>query len=140
LRKHPEDIPALADHFLEKLSLEFGRQVRLTSEALERLVAYPWPGNVRQLRSVLETAVAMAPADELRPADLRLDGDGSGLSAGPASLNLEHLEAWAIREALARTAGVHVQAAKLLGIHRETLLNKIKRYGIDRDTSEDLGV
>jgi Nif-specific regulatory protein len=135
LRDHLEDVPALAAHFLAKLNLEYRRQVRLSSEALRRLQAYSWPGNVRQLRSVLEMAVAMAPTDLLRPADLRLDDEGGNPAGGPLSLNLEELEAWAVREAMTRAGGVQVKAAGLLGIHRETLINKIKKYSLDREPS-----
>lgn len=132
LRDHLEDVPALAAHFLEKLSIEYRRRVTLSPEALRRLQTYPWPGNVRQLRMVLETAVAMAPANVLRPADLRLESEQANDASGPPSLQLDEIEAWAIREALGRTGGVQVQAAKLLGIHRDTLINKMKRYGIEK--------
>jgi two-component system response regulator HydG len=130
LRDHPEDIPALADHFLTKLNHEYRRQVSLSPEAIQRLKAHPWQGNVRQLRSVLETAVAMSPADILRPSCLRLKAEEEGAAGVPETLNLEQVEARVIREALGRTAGVLVHAAKLLGIHRETLINKMRKYGI----------
>src|SRR5207302_1253133 len=57
LRERAEDIPALAEHFLQQLTRESGRRVRLSAAALKRLQQEPWPGNVRQLRSVLESAV-----------------------------------------------------------------------------------
>jgi Nif-specific regulatory protein len=132
LREHAEDVPALAAHFLGKLNLEYRRQVRLSPEALQRLQEYHWPGNVRQLRTVLETALAMAPEDVLRPADLRLGVDEGSGEGRAESLNLEEMEARAIREALRRSSGVLVKTAKMLGIHRETLINKIRKYGIDR--------
>jgi Nif-specific regulatory protein len=130
LREHAEDIPALAAHFLNRLNLEHRRGFRLAPEALERLRAYAWPGNVRQLRTVLEAAVVTTGGDVLRPSDLRLGGDG-GPDSEDGCLNLEVLEARAIREAVART-GVLVHAARLLGIHRETLINKMKKFGIER--------
>jgi DNA-binding NtrC family response regulator len=133
LRDHAEDVPALAAHFLAKLNLEYRRKVRLSPDAQQKLQDYTWPGNVRQLRTVLETAVAMSPSDVVYPSALRLESE-----AGPApeSLNLAELEARAIREALARTGGVLVHAAKLLDIHRETLINKMKRYDIERPRTE----
>jgi two-component system, NtrC family, response regulator HydG len=127
LRDHAEDIPALAAHFLKKLNHEYRREIELSPDAVECLQAYSWPGNVRQLRSVLETAVAMARENLLRPPSLRLGHDDGGARD---SLNLEELEARAIAEALRRTNNVLVQAARLLGIHRETLINKMKKYGI----------
>ena len=94
LRDHPEDVPALAAHFLAKVNQEYRRHVRLSPEAVDRLQAYCWPGNVRQLRSVLETAVAMAHTDVLRPADLRLGVESRRTRAETAErFNLEELEA-----------------------------------------------
>jgi Nif-specific regulatory protein len=133
LREHAEDIPALVDHFLGKIRAEFRRRVTLSESALQRLQTYAWPGNVRQLRSVLEMAVAMAEdGATIHAGDLHLSGD-----EGPAdpltSLNLEELEAAAIRRALAQTGGNNTRAAQLLGINRDTLINKIKKYGIERE-------
>jgi transcriptional regulator with GAF, ATPase, and Fis domain len=131
LRQHVEDIPPLVDYFLTRLAVEWGRQVSLTDAALRRLQEYTWPGNVRQLRSVLENAVALSEADELGPEDLLLP---AGAAANqPPSLNLEELEAWAIRQALRQTGSNRSQAARLLGIVRDTLINKIKKYGIEKD-------
>jgi two-component system response regulator HydG len=136
LRDHLEDIPALVEHFLARLTVEYRRRVRLSASALERLQTYTWPGNVRQLRSVLETAVAMTEGDTIHAGDLGLmDELGRREDQGgdqPTSLNLEELEAWAIRQALAQTQGNNSQAARLLGIHRDTLLNKLKKYRIEK--------
>jgi Nif-specific regulatory protein len=129
LRDHAQDIPELVDYFLARLAVEYRRQMKLSDAALQRLKAYSWPGNVRQLRSVLETAVANASGNtrEIQPGDLLLDGS-AGRSDLPASLNLNDLEIWAIRQALAQTGGNNTQAARLLGIHRDTLITKLKKY------------
>ncbi|MFO0878785.1 MAG: sigma 54-interacting transcriptional regulator [Gemmataceae bacterium] len=135
LRDHLEDLPELVEYFLDHLAQEYRRRVTLSEAALERLMSYSWPGNVRQLRSVLEAAVAMASEgatlllrDLNLPTEQHLEGDD------PAhSLNLERMEEWTIRQALARTGHNHTQAARLLGIHRDTLINKLKRYGIGKD-------
>jgi DNA-binding NtrC family response regulator len=132
LRDHAEDIPALVQHFLRKLVVEYRRPVRLTEAALERLRGYSWPGNVRQLRSVLETAVAMSESDTIDAADLPLGPDRLEADEGLPTLNLEALECDAVRQALRRTDGNKAQAARLLGIHRDTLQMKLKKYGIDR--------
>jgi Nif-specific regulatory protein len=132
LREHAEDIPALAAYFLAALNAEYRRNARLSTAALRCLQAYPWPGNVRQLRGVLESAAAMNADDVLETHDLHLPGDDNVCEHGPASLNLEHMEAWLIRKALAKAEGVHTRAAQELGIHRDTLLSKIKKYGIER--------
>jgi Nif-specific regulatory protein len=136
LRDHAEDIPAVVDFFLSRLAVECRRKVRLTEAALRRLQSYSWPGNVRQLRSVLECSVALSDRDTLDVGDLRLpDEASSGRSADatgqPASLDLEELETWAIRQALQRTGGNITQAAKILGCVRDTLASKIKKKGID---------
>jgi two-component system response regulator HydG len=133
LREHREDIPELARHFLARFNSEYHRSVLLTEPALARLQEYSWPGNVRQLRCVLETAVAENQTGAILPSDLRL------LPERPADepeeddcLNLMELEIRAICRALQRTNGNNTQAARLLGIHRDTLIQKLKRYGIER--------
>lgn len=131
LREHVEDIGELVQYFLKKLAVEWGRQIKVSPVALERLQEYSWPGNVRQLRSVLENAVALSDTDTLSPEDLVL---ASGPSpAEPPSLNLEELESWAVRQALRRTGGNITQSARILGIVRDTLASKMKKYGIKRD-------
>jgi DNA-binding NtrC family response regulator len=135
LRDHLEDVPELARNFLARLSAEYRRDVRLSEAALNRLMSYSWPGNVRQLRSVLEAAVAMAgDGGVINAGDLYLPDERAAVTTDrPPSLNLEALEEWAIRQALAETDGNNTQAARLLGIHRDTLINKLKKYRFDKD-------
>jgi len=135
LREHIEDVPELVQHFLESLNKIYRRNVTLSEAAQERLMTYSWPGNVRQLRSVLERAVAMAENSVIHANELHLS-DEPLVEPGecPPTVNLEALEEWAIRQALARTANNNTQAARLLGIHRDTLINKQKKYGITRGT------
>ena len=147
LREHADDIPALAAYFLRKLAVEYRRPLRLDPPALARRQRYPWPGNVRQLRAVLENAVAMADKETLEAGDLRLpdwEEEGRGRESGVRSqesgagpgvlptLNLQDLEIEAIRQALRRTGGNVTAAAEVLGIHRDTLWLKMKRYDIKR--------
>jgi two-component system response regulator HydG len=135
LRERPEDIPALVEHFLARLAVEYRRRVSLSSAALDWLQSYTWPGNVRQLRSVLETAVATTdgPVISVRHLDrLLLDEMPSSAPEQLPTLNLDDLEARAIRQALAQTGGNNTQAARLLGIHRDTLISKMKKFGIER--------
>jgi DNA-binding NtrC family response regulator len=128
LREHAADIPYLIQFFLDKLEVECRRKVRLTDAAVRKLAAYSWPGNVRQLRAVLENAVVMADAEELDTGDFHLPADAA--PGSPRTVNLEELEKWAIPEALKRTGGNKTQAAKLLGINRDTLASKMEKYGI----------
>jgi DNA-binding NtrC family response regulator len=136
LRDHAEDVPALVEHFLARLAVECGRQVRLSDGALRRLQGYSWPGNVRQLRAILENAVVLSEHDTVGEGDLLLPAAASCPATpgdGPASLNLADVEAWAIRQALRRTGGKLAAAAQVLGIVRETLTTKMKKYGIDKE-------
>ena len=129
LREHASDIPELVHFFLELFQREYHSKIRLDPAALERLRTYSWPGNVRQLRSVLEVAVAnVGPSGEIRAEELALSDERLDPLEPPPSLNLAKLEEWAIKQALAQTQGNKTQAAKLLGIHRETLGLKMKLY------------
>jgi transcriptional regulator with GAF, ATPase, and Fis domain len=133
LREHRQDISELTNYFLEKLRTEWGRRVKLSQAAVERLVEFSWPGNVRQLRFVLESAVALQQSDTIDANDLCLPpGPAGPPPASVPSLNLEELEAWAIRHALERTGNNLTQAARILGVVRDTLTNKMHRYGIAR--------
>jgi Nif-specific regulatory protein len=137
LREHIEDLPSLVDRFLDRFAAETGRRKRLSASALQRLSAYAWPGNVRELRTVLESAVMLTDGDEIGADDLWLQG--ATASDQPISLKLEDVEAWAIREALKQTKGNVSAASRILGISRECLSQKIKKYGIPKDGEEEAG-
>ncbi len=129
LREHAEDVPALALHFLANLSKNSTVPFTLTDAALKRLRAYSWPGNVRQLRYLLEGSAAFSRDGVIDATDLHLpEGPIDPTDAIP--LNLESLEEWAIRRALQRTGGAKNRAAELLGLNRDTLNAKIKKYGL----------
>ena len=132
LRKRPEDIPLLVDHFLSKLSADVHRALRLTPAALKRLQTFSWPGNIRQLRSVLEYSAALSDKEVLDEADILLP-TGVAPEQPPPSLNLDELETWAIRRALRQTGGNISQAARLLGVVRDTLRSRLTRRGISRE-------
>jgi DNA-binding NtrC family response regulator len=128
LRAHAEDIPALSEFFLKRLAEECRKPVKLTPAALKKLQAYSWPGNVRQLRSVLENAIVMSDCESLDVGAFHLpEGEAGG---GGMPLNLDALEQWAITEALKRSGGNKSAAADMVGISRETLANKLKKYGL----------
>lgn len=133
LRDHAEDIPALVDHFMPRLCQEYRRPARLTPAALRRLQEYSWPGNVRQLRLVLENAMVMGDGEKIDVSELYLPPEEANSSSGRPGLNLEELETWAIRQALQQTNSNVSQAAELLGIHRDTLAAKMKKYDIKRN-------
>jgi DNA-binding NtrC family response regulator len=132
LREHSEDIAELAAAFIAKYSAEYHRNVALSEGALRKLETYPWPGNVRELRSVLDSAVANAEGELLLPGDLRLEPLNQTRCEGPPSLKLDAVEAWAIGQALDAADGNATHAAEILEVTRQTLLTKMKKYGINR--------
>jgi Nif-specific regulatory protein len=139
LREHPEDVPELANFFLARLSSECRRNFKLAPAAMRKLAAYTWPGNVRQLRAVLESAAVMSENDALDAEAIPLPGVSEmapaavGTADVPPSLDMDDIETWAILRALRQTGGNVSHAAKLLGVSRDTLHTKIKKKGIDRD-------
>jgi len=152
LREHSEDLGAIAEAFLARLSADTGEpKRRLSGELLEILRAYPWHGNVRELQNGLERAVAMSPREVLRPehfpAHLLRFGHGVRKGAIPVSAGADgeetpaiapgslasvkaEAERSAIVSALAAAGGNRTKAAELLRIHRVKLHEKIKRFGI----------
>ncbi|HET7226145.1 MAG TPA: sigma 54-interacting transcriptional regulator [Candidatus Eisenbacteria bacterium] len=128
VRRRGEDVELLIHHFMEEACRREKKQVRLTERAVDRMVAYAWPGNVRQMRSVIRRAVILArPDGEIDLEALQLDDPRF-----PATLSeeLEHAERQRLIEALRHANGSRTLAAKALGIPRTTLLNKMKRFGI----------
>lgn len=141
LRDIPQDIPRIAYHILS--SLRTGKKpvpTRISPEAMARLATYRWPGNVRELRNVIERAAALAGRgpilEDHLPFELR-DTQG-GVTVGQAGdvrtlrEEVALAERRAIRRALEITGNNRSEAARLLGIHRTGLYQKLKRYGLDR--------
>ena len=130
LRDRGDDVGLLVDFFLEHFRRERGRpKLRLSDAARKQLLKYRWPGNVRQLRNVVDSAVVLAEGNEIMPDDLGLRDSGA---AQLDSLKIEDWERKLIAEALKRVEGSVPEAAKLLGIGRATLYRKIEIYNIPR--------
>lgn len=132
LRNRACDIPILAEELLRDLSREHGLGPRrLGAEALERCRRHPWPGNVRELRHALESAAILAEDEEISgtdlPSQLSMTGPGMLRSAAANDWTLDMLETAYIREVLTRTGGNKSAAARILGIHRKTLHDKLRR-------------
>ncbi len=131
LRDRGSDIGLLIDYFLAHFSLQRGRPgLPLSKEAREKLLGYSWPGNVRQLRNVIDSAVVLAVGDVIEVGDLGLR------DAGPSELTTLKIDDWEkklIGEAMKRTGANIPEAARLLGIGRATLYRKIEEYGISRN-------
>lgn len=137
LRERREDIPELALHFIAQFRREFGRDYSGFSEdALEALVAHPWKGNVRELRNAVERGALRATGDEITRADLGLEL-GPTLDSEPAlrldlkGFLLRDMEEQLIRRALEESSGNRSQTARMLGVNRTTLYNKLRSYEIE---------
>jgi two-component system, NtrC family, response regulator HupR/HoxA len=139
LRERREDIPALVQALLGASAREIGKPAPvLTSEAVQALVAYAWPGNIRELQHEVRRLVYLAREGE--PVDCRLlservlVADELGTDTPPSSLridaNVDHLERRLIRAALARMGGKRAPAARMLGISRNGLAMKMERLGL----------
>jgi len=130
LRERGDDVALLVDFFLDHFRRQHGRpNLHLSPAAREKLLSYNWPGNVRQLRNVIDSGVVLAEGTQIDASDLGVREIGGGQLD---SLDLESWERRLISEALRRTAGNVPEAAKLLGIGRATLYRKVEQYGIAR--------
>src|SRR5262249_35075675 len=139
LRDRREDIPLLVDHFIRRSShLLHKRVTGVTTAALDVLMTYGWPGNVRELQNVIERAVALAEGVVVEvkdvPLGLRLP-DGRHLADDPASVPLrearERFDRQVILRVLERVRWNQSEAARLLGLHRNSLKTKLLAWGID---------
>lgn len=147
LREIASDIPAIAAALLERAAREMQRAVpAIEPEALAALSAYRWPGNVRQLENEMRRAVALARNGRVEAGDLSAEVRGVNVAlAAPAARReretltseVERLERERIREALVRCRYNQLRTAKELGLSRQGLLNKLKRYGIPSKPEEE---
>jgi two-component system nitrogen regulation response regulator GlnG len=157
LRERTEDIPILARHFLKQAASDIGLEEKyLRPETLQKLKELPWPGNVRQLQNLCQHICVMAPGEQVFPEDLSLDdiSDSDGSRPGSWSEELRHwarsalvngrsdlmteardqLEDIMLECALEHTKGRKVEAAKLLGLGRNTLTRKLKERAETTET------
>lgn len=144
LRERREDVPLLVDHFIEHFNREFRKNTAgATPDALEQLTAYSWPGNIRELRNVIERVMILEDKEQIElvdlPASIRkgspvVFSDGkSSPEIGPVpvgSMSLEEMERRAICQALSKTNQNQVRAAKLLGISRDALRYRMKKFNL----------
>ncbi len=131
LRRRRGDIPLLATHFLKRAAQRMGKNVsEIAPEAFDRLLAYAFPGNVHELESIIEGAVAQATGSTLT-AELLPDTVTNPATAGAATgeiKTLDEIEREHILKALEHTGGNRALAAQLLGIDRVSLWRKLRRY------------
>ncbi len=132
LKDRIEDIPLLANHFVQKFAPESNPNIReISKEAMAVLMSYAWPGNVRELENVIERAVTLGRGPAIEPSDLpnHLTGGSNPVDRALAKeATLEDLEREYIALILRRTKGHQIRAASILGIDRRTLYRKIRRY------------
>ncbi|MFQ5676257.1 MAG: sigma 54-interacting transcriptional regulator, partial [bacterium] len=137
LRERKEDIPLLADHFIEKIARNLNRPtLRITKQAIEQLRSYNWPGNIREFENVLERAAVLCEEASIHPSDLPLFSQRSPefTQTSTDDLNLtqtlEATEKRLLEEALERTHGVKTATARMLGIKTSSLYYKLEKYGL----------
>ena len=128
LRNRKEDIVPLAERFIVRYGEKYNKTgLMLSGEAAEKLKAHPWEGNIRELQNVIEKAVIMCDGDIISPDHIELHTSQRPLNE---SQTLEEMERQTIAGAIAQCGGNLSQVAQQLGITRQTLYNKIKRYGL----------
>ena len=140
LRERLDDVPLLVDVLLDRVSKQIGvKRPEITDEALDKLLNYAYPGNVRELENILERAVTLCSGDRIEPDDIQLkQGVGFDLPAAAADLHndglegqLEHIEREAIVKALEQTRYNKTKAAELLGMTFRQLRYRVKKLGIE---------
>jgi transcriptional regulator with PAS, ATPase and Fis domain len=144
LRERREDIPLLMQHFLDYFNQEFRKNTtHVDPEAMDRLMAYDWPGNIRELRNFVERVMILETKECIELQDLpraMREGEDAAVAGQAAnnrsmtipvgSMTLEEMEREAIVRALEQVSHNQVRAAKLLGISRDTLRYRMKKFGL----------
>ncbi|MCK9364304.1 MAG: sigma-54 dependent transcriptional regulator [Syntrophales bacterium] len=144
LRERKEDIPPLAEHFLSLYCSKSGKALKgIAGKAMDLLVRYDWPGNIRELENCIERAVIMAREAAIIPADFPLviqmlsPAEGKEFLDISSGFSISEMEKALIIKTLADMGGNRTRAAKSLGINRRTLQNKLKEYGLNNHLSGD---
>jgi DNA-binding NtrC family response regulator len=131
LRERREDIPALSEFLLERSAVDIGRSgMSLSGDAIDRLSGYHWPGNIRELRNILERAVLFNEGEIVRPSNLQFEMHRSSENGLSTQMTLLQMEKTLILAVLREEQGKVPRAAERLGIPRSSLYQKIKTYGL----------
>ncbi len=135
LRERIDDIPLIAQHFLDRFNTQYHRKIRgFSQETGVSLMRYDWPGNIRELESVIERAVLFCPGDELLPEclpeEFQPDDSRNVSIVIPPLITIEEIEREAILQTLARTSGNVRRSAEILRYPRPTFYRKLKKFGI----------
>ncbi|NOZ20141.1 MAG: sigma-54-dependent Fis family transcriptional regulator [Planctomycetes bacterium] len=147
LRQRIEDVPLLVQAFIDQFNREFNKRVKgLTDEAMNQMMRYHWPGNVRELRNMIERATLLASKEMLdtdvlfpdRPREKAVEsptGEGA-IHLPPSGIELDKVEAELVRQALDQADGNQSAAARLLGITRDQIRSRIKKFGLGSSGSK----
>jgi len=131
LRNRKEDIPILAEFFLGKYSDHYNKAgLKLSRKAMEQLMLHPWPGNIRELEHAIEKAVILSEKGVIPNLAFTPRIESGSTPSATSTLNLEVHEKMVIQQALREVQGNITSAAKVLGINRSTLYQKMKKYGV----------
>lgn len=130
LRERGEDISVLADFFLKKFAHKYNKPgLKINQQAFDKLLKYAWPGNVRELQHTIEKAVILSEGNVLKPDDFYFRSTLMA-SSTENDLNLEEMEKRLILNAISKSQNNMSAAAESLGVTRQTLYNKLKKYGL----------
>lgn len=135
LRERFEDIPLLANHFLEHYSKKYNKQVsKISDAAISRMQKHSWPGNIREIQHAIERAVIMSNSQVLQPEDFNLNAQPQAAADGDNVMldqfKLEDVEKILIRKVLKKYNGNITQAASELGLTRSSLYRRLEKYGL----------
>lgn len=132
LRERKDDIPLLVNEFLKEFCAREKKLLKISPTVMSRFQEYAWPGNIRQLRNIVERAVVLAAGGTISETELPQEMDQSSEGEGQpnAAATLKEIEAHAIRETLKRCGGNKSQAAKILGFSRKALYKRLKDFQI----------
>ncbi|MFZ7125364.1 MAG: sigma-54 interaction domain-containing protein [Desulfobacterales bacterium] len=142
LRERGEDIPLLVNAFMNRIRLKTGKPISgVSQEAYELLSAYDWPGNVRELINAIELAFVLCPGGEVLPSHLpaRIVGRRSEAAPGECRVTVDTGERTRLIDALKQAGGNKAEAARILGISRMALYNRLKKFGIEVEKSVNRG-
>jgi DNA-binding NtrC family response regulator len=138
LRERKGDIPVLVTHFIERYNDEFGKRIKgIEENALKALAEYHWPGNIRQLESVIERAVLMCESDSIKVKDIKSElrvsphQDAFDIDIPEDGLNFEELEKELLKKAMIKANNVAAKAARLLGMSYKTFWYRWEKFSLD---------
>ena len=131
LRERSEDIPLLAHFYLAKFSRKYHKpELELSKKALEKLIQFDWPGNIRELQHTIERAVILSNEEVILPENLNLSGSSEEKELRTGNYNLDMLEKWAVQKCLEKHGGNITNASKELGLTRGAMYRRISKYGL----------